>query len=304
MPQRRRQQSARSSCRSASDGIVTIVAHRAEMGNGAARTSSADDRRRRARCRLGARARRAVAGRRGDLRQPGYRRLAQRAPLHPADAAVRRRGAQDAGDRPPPSDGASTPTRSRRSSTRSCTSRPASKLGYGELAADAAALPAPAPTSCSSRSRARSATSARATSRIVDLFDITTGKATYGQDVMLPGMKFAVIARPPVVGGKVASLRRQRGHEGAGRREGREDRRRTPRAGEVRSARRRRGDRQEHLGGDQGPRGAQDHLGRRAERVVRLRGLQGELEDGREASPARSSATRATSTRRSPRPPR
>ncbi len=33
-----------------------------------------------------------------------------------------------------------------------------------------------------------------------------TGKAIYGQDVTLPGMKFAVIARPPVVGGKVASL--------------------------------------------------------------------------------------------------
>src|SRR5262249_16704041 len=28
----------------------------------------------------------------------------------------------------------------------------------------------------------------------------------YGQDVVLPGMKFAVVARPPVVGGKVASL--------------------------------------------------------------------------------------------------
>jgi len=37
------------------------------------------------------------------------------------------------------------------------------------------------------------------------LFDITTGNTTYGQDVKLPGMKFAVIARPPVVGGKVAS---------------------------------------------------------------------------------------------------
>src|SRR5690606_27491239 len=40
---------------------------------------------------------------------------------------------------------------------------------------------------------------------VVDLFDITTGKAVYGQDVMLPGMKFAVVARPPVVGGKAAS---------------------------------------------------------------------------------------------------
>ena len=41
---------------------------------------------------------------------------------------------------------------------------------------------------------------------LADLVDITTGKAIYGQDVMLPGMKFAVIARPPVVGGKVASV--------------------------------------------------------------------------------------------------
>ena len=30
---------------------------------------------------------------------------------------------------------------------------------------------------------------------VVDLFDITTGRATYGQDVMRPGMKFAVVAR-------------------------------------------------------------------------------------------------------------
>ena len=41
---------------------------------------------------------------------------------------------------------------------------------------------------------------------LVDLFDITTGQAIYGQDAMLPGMKFAVIARSPVVGGKVASF--------------------------------------------------------------------------------------------------
>ena len=31
---------------------------------------------------------------------------------------------------------------------------------------------------------------------LVDLFDITVGAAMYGQDVMLQGMKFAVIARP------------------------------------------------------------------------------------------------------------
>ena len=51
---------------------------------------------------------------------------------------------------------------------------------------------------------------------IVDLFDITTGKATYGQDVRLEGMKFAVIARSPVVGGKVKTLS-QRSHESARR---------------------------------------------------------------------------------------
>src|SRR5882672_5007209 len=41
---------------------------------------------------------------------------------------------------------------------------------------------------------------------LVDLHDITTGHATYGQDVWFEGMKYAVVARPPVVGGKVASF--------------------------------------------------------------------------------------------------
>ncbi len=41
---------------------------------------------------------------------------------------------------------------------------------------------------------------------IVDLRDITMGKARYGADVRLPGMKYAVIARPPVTGGKLKSF--------------------------------------------------------------------------------------------------
>jgi len=41
---------------------------------------------------------------------------------------------------------------------------------------------------------------------IVDLRDITVGTAQYGADVRLPGMKYAVIARPPVTGGKVVSF--------------------------------------------------------------------------------------------------
>ena len=39
--------------------------------------------------------------------------------------------------------------------------------------------------------------------QITDLFNITTGKAKYAQDINVPGMKFAVVARPPVVLGKV-----------------------------------------------------------------------------------------------------
>src|SRR5579862_4158309 len=40
----------------------------------------------------------------------------------------------------------------------------------------------------------------------IDIVPITTGTAVFGADVILPGMKTAVIARPPVWGGKVVSV--------------------------------------------------------------------------------------------------
>ena len=40
----------------------------------------------------------------------------------------------------------------------------------------------------------------------IDLVPMTTGTAMYGADVVLPGMKIAVISRPPVWGGKVVSV--------------------------------------------------------------------------------------------------
>jgi isoquinoline 1-oxidoreductase beta subunit len=40
----------------------------------------------------------------------------------------------------------------------------------------------------------------------IDLVPMTTGSAVYGADVILPGMKTAVIARPPVWGGKVVRI--------------------------------------------------------------------------------------------------
>ncbi|BAT60205.1 isoquinoline 1-oxidoreductase subunit beta [Variibacter gotjawalensis] len=78
------------------------------------------------------------------------------------------------------------------------------KLGYGELATDAAALPTP--TDFKLKDAAAFRYIGKGNTPVVDLVDITTGHAIYGQDAMLPGMKFAVVARPPVVGGKVASV--------------------------------------------------------------------------------------------------
>jgi isoquinoline 1-oxidoreductase beta subunit len=79
------------------------------------------------------------------------------------------------------------------------------KLGYGELAADAATMPVPSVDTLLLKKPSAFRYIGKGAVTIVDLFDITTGKATYGQDVMLPGMIFAVVARPPVVQGKVAS---------------------------------------------------------------------------------------------------
>ncbi len=79
------------------------------------------------------------------------------------------------------------------------------KLGYGALAKDAAGLPTPAPDKVKLKDEKAFRYIGKGNIGIVDLYDITTGGTTYGQDVKLPGMKFAVVARPPVVGGKVKS---------------------------------------------------------------------------------------------------
>ena len=91
------------------------------------------------------------------------------------------------------------------------------KLGYGELAADASrmAVPTgvsrekmgePTPGSLPLKDPSQFRYIGKEGTNIVDGFDITTGRAIYGQDVRLPGMKYAVIARPPVMGGKVGSF--------------------------------------------------------------------------------------------------
>jgi isoquinoline 1-oxidoreductase beta subunit len=80
------------------------------------------------------------------------------------------------------------------------------KLGFGELAQEASALPTPPMSALTLKDPKDFRYLGKGTVSIVDLRDITTGQAMYGIDSKIPGMKFAVIARPPVVGGKLVSF--------------------------------------------------------------------------------------------------
>lgn len=72
--------------------------------------------------------------------------------------------------------------------------------GFGELADAAMKLPVPKFEELSFIDEKDFRYIGTGKISIVDLHDITTGKAIYGADIMLPGMKVAVIARPPSVG--------------------------------------------------------------------------------------------------------
>lgn len=76
-------------------------------------------------------------------------------------------------------------------------------LGYGELAAKAATLPVPTEPRLKDRSEWRYIGKPL---HGVDNRAIASGKAVFGADVRLPGMKYAVVARPPVLGGSARSF--------------------------------------------------------------------------------------------------
>jgi isoquinoline 1-oxidoreductase subunit beta len=80
------------------------------------------------------------------------------------------------------------------------------KLGFGAVAADAAKLPVPKPGELRLKKPEEFRYIGKGRTRIVDAMAMTTGRAVYGQDVVLPDMHFAVVARSPVYGGKVASF--------------------------------------------------------------------------------------------------
>jgi isoquinoline 1-oxidoreductase beta subunit len=82
-------------------------------------------------------------------------------------------------------------------------------LDYRDLVAGAAALPVPGPELITLKSPDQFRYIGKALP-IVDMHDMTHGAAKYGADTRIEGMKFAAIARPPVVFGKVKSFNADR----------------------------------------------------------------------------------------------
>ncbi|WP_434607123.1 xanthine dehydrogenase family protein molybdopterin-binding subunit [Pseudomonas sp. D2-30] len=80
------------------------------------------------------------------------------------------------------------------------------ELGYGELAVAASALPVPARDSLRLKQPSEFRYIGKQASRAIDGADIVNGRAVFGADVHFDGMLYAVVARPPVYGGKVKSV--------------------------------------------------------------------------------------------------
>ena len=80
------------------------------------------------------------------------------------------------------------------------------KLGYGALAKAAATMPVPRMGEIKLKDPSQFRYIGSDKIKLLDAPDITTGKAQYAQDTRLPGMMYAVVARPEVYGGKVKSF--------------------------------------------------------------------------------------------------
>lgn len=80
------------------------------------------------------------------------------------------------------------------------------RLDFGALARGAAARPVPAREALVFKAPGQFQYIGRDNVPLIDNLDITTGKAAYGIDARVDGMAFAVVARPPVYGGKVKSF--------------------------------------------------------------------------------------------------
>ncbi|MCQ4291927.1 molybdopterin-dependent oxidoreductase [Pseudomonas stutzeri] len=188
----------------ATDGTVTIVAHRAEMGTGV-RTSLpmvvADEMEARW-DRVEVVQAEADEARYGNQNVDGSRSVRHfLMPMRRVGAAARQMLEAAAAAR------WAVPVAEVRATQHEVLHQPSGRrLGYGELAADAARQPVPTGDALRLKTRAEFRYIGKDQVRLVDLEDIGTGQAIYGMDMRLPGMVYAVVARPPVVGGTLRRL--------------------------------------------------------------------------------------------------
>jgi len=188
----------------AADGTVTIVAHRAEMGTGV-RTSLpmvvADEMEARWE-RVKVIQAQADEVRYGNQNVDGSRSVRHfLMPMRRVGAAARQMLEAAAATR------WSVPVAEVKAVQHEVLHQPSGRrLTYGELAADAAKQPVPAGDALKLKDRAEFRYIGKDQVRLVDLEAIGKGQASYGMDMRLPGMVYAVVARPPVVGGKLRRL--------------------------------------------------------------------------------------------------
>ena len=188
----------------AADGTVTIVAHRAEMGTGV-RTSLpmvvADEMEARW-DRVRVIQAQADEARYGNQNVDGSRSVRHfLMPMRRVGAAARQMLEAAAAAR------WSVPVAEVKAVQHEVLHQPSGRrLTYGELAADAAKQPVPAGDALKLKDRAEFRYIGKEHVRLVDLEAIGKGQASYGMDMRLPGMVYAVVARPPVVGGKLRRL--------------------------------------------------------------------------------------------------
>jgi len=79
------------------------------------------------------------------------------------------------------------------------------KLGYGEVAAAAARLPVPKKEDVPLKPRSEWRYIGKESNSLFDLPEIVTGQAIFGMDATMPGMVYASVEHPPVLGQKIKS---------------------------------------------------------------------------------------------------
>ena len=79
------------------------------------------------------------------------------------------------------------------------------KIGYGDVADIAMTMPVPSESEIKLKDPSAFRYIGKGNIKPYDQHDITVGRATYGIDAKVPGMLFAVIEHTPVMGGKVVS---------------------------------------------------------------------------------------------------